>query len=286
MSKSFETLTEANPNTVLIVDSLNLSFRWKHQGAIFFKDEFIRTVESLKKSYKCSQVIILADHGSSSYRKAIYPDYKQNRKDKQALQTPEEAAYFEKFFEEFIRIIEHYQTETKYPTFRFKGVEADDIAGHIVANLENYGFETAWLVSSDRDWDLLVNPQVSRFSYVTRKEVTYDNWAEHYECTQEQYISIKCLMGDTGDNVPGVVKIGPKTAQKLVDQYGSALDIAANLPLPGKYVYIKNLNEFGKDNLIRNYQLMDLVSFSDEAVGPENIEIIKNELQRSGQSQN
>jgi DNA polymerase-1 len=286
MSKSFETLTEAVPNTVLIVDSLNLSFRWKHQGAIFFKDEFIRTVESLKKSYKCSQVIILADHGSSSYRKAIYPDYKQNRKDKQALQTPEEAAYFEKFFEEFIRIIEHYQTETKYPTFRFKGVEADDIAGHIVANLENYGFETAWLVSSDRDWDLLVNPQVSRFSYVTRKEVTYDNWAEHYECTQEQYISIKCLMGDTGDNVPGVVKIGPKTAQKLVDQYGSALDIAANLPLPGKYVYIKNLNEFGKDNLIRNYQLMDLVSFSDEAVGPENIEIIKNELQRSGQSQN
>lgn len=281
MSKSFETLTEANPNTVLIVDSLNLSFRWKHQGAIFFKDEFIRTVESLKKSYKCSQVIILADHGSSSYRKAIYPDYKQNRKDKQALQTPEEAAYFEKFFEEFIKIIEHYQTETKYPTFRFKGVEADDIAGHIVANLENYGFETAWLVSSDRDWDLLVNPQVSRFSYVTRKEVTYDNWAEHYECTQEQYISIKCLMGDSGDNVPGVVKIGPKTAQKLVDQYGSALDIAAHLPLPGKYVYIKNLNEFGQANLIRNYQLMDLVSFSDEAVGPENIEIIKNELQRS-----
>jgi DNA polymerase-1 len=278
MSKSFETLTEANPNTVLIVDSLNLSFRWKHQGAIFFKDEFIRTVESLKKSYKCSQVIILADHGSSSYRKAIYPDYKQNRKDKQALQTPEEAAYFEKFFEEFIRIIEHYQTETKYPTFRFKGVEADDIAGHIVANLENYGFETAWLVSSDRDWDLLVNPQVSRFSYVTRKEVTYDNWAEHYDCTPEQYISIKCLMGDTGDNVPGVVKIGPKTAQKLVDEYGSALDIAAHLPLPGKYVYIKNLNEFGRDNLIRNYQLMDLVSFSDEAVGPENIEIIKNEL--------
>lgn len=281
MSKSFETLTEANPNTVLIVDSLNLSFRWKHQGAIFFKDEFIRTVESLKKSYKCSQVIILADHGSSSYRKAIYPDYKQNRKDKQALQTPEEAAYFEKFFEEFIKIIEHYQTETKYPTFRFKGVEADDIAGHIVANLENYGFESAWLVSSDRDWDLLVNPQVSRFSYVTRKEVTYDNWAEHYECTQEQYISIKCLMGDSGDNVPGVVKIGPKTAQKLVDQYGSALDIAAHLPLPGKYVYIKNLNEFGQANLIRNYQLMDLVSFSDEAVGPENIEIIKNELQRS-----
>lgn len=278
MSKTFNTFSEVNPKSVLIVDSLNLSFRWKHQGALFFKDEFIKTVESLKKSYKCGQVIILSDHGSSKYRKDIYPEYKQNRKEKQALQTPEEAAYFEKFFEEYLNIISHYTNESEYPCFRFKGVEADDIAGHLVENLDKYGFESAWLISTDRDYDLLVNERVSRFSYVTRKEVTFENWNEHYECTPDQYISIKCLMGDSGDNVPGVNKIGPKTAQKLVDQYGSAMDIAANLPIPGKYVYIKNLNEFGQANLIRNYQLMDLVSFSSDAVGLENIEKIKNEL--------
>lgn len=262
----------------MIVDSLNLAFRYKHQNALHFKEDYIRTVESLKKSYKASQVIILSDWGSSTYRREIYPEYKQNRKEKQELQTPEEAAYFEKFFEEYLKIVEYYQTESSYPTFRFKGVEADDIAAHIVANKKNYGFKEVWLISSDRDWDLLVQPKVSRFSYVTRKEVTFENWNEHYECDTEAYISIKCLQGDDGDNVPGVPKIGPKTAAKLVAQYGSALDIADAIPLLGKYVYIKNLNEFGAENIRRNYYLMDLVSFCNDAIGKENIKEIQSVL--------
>lgn len=280
MSKSFTTMNEPDQKVVLIVDSLNLAFRWKHQGALFFKDEYLRTVESLKKSYKASEVIILSDWGSSSYRKAIYPEYKQNRKEKQEQQTPEEAAYFEKFFEEYLKIVEYYKTESKYPTFRFQGVEADDLAAHIVQNLDNYGFEHAWLVSSDKDWDLLVSDKASRFSYVTRKETRVDNWSEHYDVSQEEYISVKCLMGDSGDNVPGIPKVGPSTAKKLIDQYGTALDVANNIPLPGKYVYIKNTNEFGSEAIVRNYQLMDLLTFCDDAIGADNIEIVKNELQR------
>ena len=275
MSKTFTRLTETTEGTALTVDSLNLAFRWKHKGALFFLDEYVQTIESLKKSYKAEQVIILADWGKSRYRKEIYPEYKQNRTDKNEQQTPEEAAYFEKFFEEYVKIIEYYKNDTSYPTFRFQGVEADDVAAHIVNNRGRYGLGEIWLVSSDRDWDLLVQNKVSRFSYVTRKEVTIENWAEHYDVAQEDYISMKCLMGDSGDNVPGVHKIGPKTAQKLIEQYGTAMDIAASLPLPGKYVYIKNLNEFGQANLLRNYQLMDLVTFCDDAVGPENIKEIE-----------
>lgn len=280
MAKTFKSINESSISTVLLVDSLNLAFRFKHQGALFFKDEYIRLVESLKKSYKASEVIILSDWGSSSYRKAIYPEYKQNRKEKQEQQTPEEAAYFEKFFEEYLKIVEYYKTESKYPTFRFQGVEADDLAAHIVQNLDRYGFEHAWLVSSDKDWDLLVSDKASRFSYVTRKETTVDNWSEHYDVSQEEYISVKCLMGDSGDNVPGIPKVGPSTAKKLIDQYGTALDVANNIPLPGKYVYIKNTNEFGSEAIVRNYQLMDLLTFCDDAIGADNIEIVKNELQR------
>lgn len=278
MSKTFTKMNEAQAGTVMVLDSLNLAFRYKHQQALHFKEDYIRTVESLKKSYKADQVIILSDWGSSTYRKTIYADYKQNRKDLQSTQTPEEAAYFEKFFEEYVKIIEYYATESSYPTFRFKGVEADDIAAHIVENKEKYGFKEIWLISSDRDWDLLVRHKVSRFSYVTRKEVTLENWAEHYDFSPETYISIKCLHGDSGDNVPGVPKIGPKTAAKLAEQYGSALDIADAIPLPGKYVYIKNLNEFGAENIRRNYYLMDLISFCDEAIGKENIKEIKSVL--------
>lgn len=278
MSKSFNKITESTKGTVMVLDSLNLAFRYKHQQALHFKEDYIRTVESLKKSYKADQVIILSDWGSSSYRKEIYPEYKQNRKDKQELQSPEEAAYFEKFFEEYLRIVEYYANESSYPTFRFKGVEADDVAAHIVKNRAKYGFEEVWLISSDADWSLLIQHKVSRFSYVTRKEITLENWHEHYEFSPEAYISIKCLQGDSGDNVPGVQKIGPKTAAKLVAEHGSALDIADALPLPGKYVYIKNLNDFGADNLRRNYYLMDLVSFCDDAIGQENLKEIQSVL--------
>ena len=278
MAKSFTSLVESDDHTVLVVDSLNLAFRWKHQKALFFLDEYVRTVESLKKSYKASQVIILSDWGKSSYRREIYPEYKYNREKAREEQSPEDEAYFEKFFEEYLKIIEHYTTKTSYPTFRFHGVEADDIAAHIVSKRKDYGFSTLWLISSDRDWDLLCNEQTSRFSYVTRKEITFDNYNEHYEWTPEEYISIKCLQGDAGDNVPGVLKIGPKTAYKLVTEYGTALDIADAIPLPGKYVYIKNLNDFGADALRRNYQLMDLISFCDEAIGSENIKEIERVL--------
>ena len=278
MSKSFTTMTEPNKGTVLILDSLNMAFRWKHQKALYFKDEYIKTIESFKRSYKADQVIILSDWGSSSYRKEIYPEYKANRKAKQEEQSEEEAAYFEKFFEEYLKIVEYYRNESTYPTFRFKGVEADDIAAYIVAKRKDFGFNEIWLLSSDADWNLMVQPRVSRFSYVTRKEVTYENWEEHYDCSPEDYISIKCLMGDAGDNVPGVPKIGPKTAAKLVKEYGTALDVADAIPIPGKYVYIQNLNNFGSEAIIRNYKLMDLVTFCDEAIGEENLKEIKNVL--------
>jgi 5'-3' exonuclease len=91
--KSFKEISDAK-NTLLVVDSLNLAFRYKHSGATDFAEDYLRTVQSLKKSYKASHVIMACDQGSSSYRKAIYPEYKQNRKDKQAEQTPAEAAAF------------------------------------------------------------------------------------------------------------------------------------------------------------------------------------------------
>ena len=89
MSKTFSKITESN-NTLLVVDSLNLAFRYKHSGATDFAEDYLRTVQSLKKSYKASHVIIAGDQGSSSYRKAIYPEYKQNRKDKFENQTDAE----------------------------------------------------------------------------------------------------------------------------------------------------------------------------------------------------
>lgn len=272
MSKTFDKITEQT-NTLLVVDALNLAFRWKHKGATEFKEDYLSTVESLKKSYKAKHVIITADQGSSSYRKAIYPEYKQNRKDKFEQQTQEEKDYFEMFFQEFNDTLEYIQQETNYTVFRFQGVEADDIGAYIASKRKALGYDHIWLVSSDKDWDLLVDEGVSRFSYVTRKEYTAENWNEYYDFNQEDYISIKCLTGDSGDNVPGVPGVGPKRAAGLVAEYGTCWDIIASLPLSGKQKFIQNLNEFG-EQLKLNYELMDLQSFCETAIGTENLSTI------------
>jgi 5'-3' exonuclease len=258
------------PNNLMIVDSLNLAFRYKHAKAVDFCTDYMRTVESLRKSYKCEKLIIAGDMGSSSYRKALYPEYKQNRKDKFADQTPEEKAEFEEFFAEVQRILEQYETEGNYPVLRFPGVEADDIAAYITAKRRKYSVKQIWLISSDRDWNLLIDEGVSQFSYVTRKEFTLENWNEHYEWDRDSYISVKCLMGDSGDNVPGVPGIGPKKAQSLVAEYGSTYDIISSLPISSKYKYISNLNAFGAEALMLNYKLMDLVTFCEDAIGEDN----------------
>ena len=277
MSITFKKATESN-NTLLVVDALNLAFRYKHSGATDFATDYIRTVDSLKKSYKASHVIIACDQGSSSYRKALSPEYKQNRKDKQEQQTDAERAAFELFFEDFMQTIATIETTTSYPVLRFQGVEADDIAAYIVSQKSKLSTDDIWLISSDRDWDLLVQPGVSRFSYVTRKEVTLDNWNDHYEFNPEDYISIKCLTGDSGDNVAGVPGIGPKRAVSLVAEYGSTYDIIASIPVAGKYKYIQELNQC-RDLLLLNYQLMDLVTHCREAIGADNLKQIDQTLE-------
>jgi 5'-3' exonuclease len=277
MSITFKKATESN-NTLLVVDALNLAFRYKHSGATDFATDYIRTVDSLKKSYKASHVIITCDQGSSAYRKALSPEYKQNRKDKQEQQTDAERAAFELFFEDFLATIDTIETTTSYPVLKFQGVEADDVAAYIVSQKPKLSTDDIWLISSDRDWDLLVQPGVSRFSYVTRKEVTIDNWNNHYDFDPEDYISIKCLTGDSGDNVAGVPGIGPKRAVSLVAEYGSTYDIIASIPLPGKYKYIQELNQC-RDMLLLNYQLMDLVTHCREAIGDDNLKQIDQTLE-------
>lgn len=283
MAISFASLGDPAPSgNLLIVDGLNIAFRWKHQGVTDYKYDYVRTVESLAKSYNAGTIIICAD-GGSSYRKEIYPEYKANRKEKYAEQTEQEAKEFEMFMAEFSNTLT--LLKEKYPVFQFKGVEADDIAAYISMNLTKFGFDECWMISSDRDWDLLINEKVSRFSTVTRKEVTLDTWDEHYDFEVEDYITFKCLTGDKGDNVPGIPGVGPKRAVQLMEQYGSVFDIYDACPIDGRYKYIQSLNE-NAEQLLTNVELMDLVTYAEEAIGEQNKEIIDLEIERHKNGKN
>ena len=99
MAISFSSLGDPAPiGNLLIVDGLNLAFRWKHQKKEFYKQEYIRTVDSLAKSYNCGDIVILGD-GGSDYRKSIDPEYKANRKERYKDQTEEERKEFEDFLD-------------------------------------------------------------------------------------------------------------------------------------------------------------------------------------------
>ena len=256
---------------LLIVDGLNVAFRWKHQNILDFKYDYIRTIESLAKSYKAGTIIVCAD-GGSSYRKEIFPEYKANRKERFADQTEQEAKEFEMFMAEFQDTLT--LIKEKYPVFHFRGVEADDIAAYITQRID---YDECWLISSDKDWDLLISDKVSRFSTVTRKETTVHNWDEHYDFEIEDYITFKCLCGDKGDNVPGVPGVGPKRAVQLMEQYGTVFDIYDACPLEGRYKYIQAVNE-NAEQLLTNVELMDLVTYCEDAIGEENKEVIRNTL--------
>ena len=262
------------PNgSLLIVDGLNLAFRWKHQGNLDFEHDYVRTVQSLAKSYNCGEIVVLGD-GGSNYRKSIDPQYKANRKERYAEQTPEEEQEFLDFLAEF-QLTMNTLKEKGYLTLKYQGVEADDIAAHICQQRENLGIDEIWMISSDKDWDLLVDPKVSRFSTVTRKETTVHNWDEHYQFDPEYFLTYKCLTGDKGDNVPGVDGVGPKRATQLIEQYGDVFDIMASLPIEGKYKFIQNLNEFGSDGLEIGIKLMDLTYDVDAALLGHGQEITK-----------
>ena len=157
-------------------------------------------------------------------------------------------------------------------TIKQKGLEADDLAAWIVGKRKEFGIDEIWLISSDKDWDLLISDDVSRFSTVTRKETTVHNWDEHYSFDKEYFLPFKCLAGDTGDNIPGIAGVGPKRAAQLIEQYGDLFDIYNACPIDSIYKYIQSLND-SADRLLLNAELMDLESYCEQALLEANMNL-------------
>ena len=256
---------EEKHDNLMIVDSLNLAFRWKWKNENNFASSYLDTVNSLAKSYKSNKIVILGDWGSS-WRKDFYPEYKANRVILRENQTEQEAKDFQEFLEELNNAYVLLENEG-YPIIRMRGVEADDLAAYVV---DNYAakFNHCWMISSDKDWNLMVSNKVSQFSYVNRKETTIGNWP--HNCEIEQYIDLKILQGDSGDNISKPEGLGPKRAETLLEEYASVWDMP--FPLNSNLKYIQNLNKFAEGGGIeRNYKLMSLLDFYEEAIGDDNL---------------
>ena len=158
---------------------------------------------------------IVFDAPGKTFRDDIYPEYKANRD-----AMPEDLrAQIDPLLDTIPAM--------GLPLLRVEGVEADDVIGTLCRQAANAGMDV--LVSTgDKDMAQLVNDKVTLVNTMTGSILDRDGVKEKFDVYPEQIIDWLALMGDASDNIPGVPKVGAKTAAKWLNEYGTAENIIEN----------------------------------------------------------
>ena len=172
------------------------------------------------KKEEPSHLACVFDTNDPTQRHIEYPEYKAQRDE-----MPEDLS-------SQLPLVDRLLEALNIPTLRIPGYEADDIIGTLAKQAAEEGFES-WLVTPDKDYHQLVSDQIQIYKPGRRggapeilgvKEVLAEWEVERVE----QVIDVLGMMGDSSDNVPGIPGIGPKTAKKLVAQFGGLEGLLEN----------------------------------------------------------
>ena len=113
------------------------------------------------------------------------------------------------------------------PLLRIEGVEADDVIGTLAAQAENEGLEIV-ISTGDKDMAQLVNDRVTLVNTMFDTRLDRAGVKAKFDVMPEQIVDYLALVGDASDNIPGVPKVGPKTAAKWLNEFGSVEGIVEN----------------------------------------------------------
>lgn len=264
MTKTWDDLADVEnqktqPKSLVLIDGNNLAYRWlQRKNYNSFQDEYLRTVESLSKSYNAERTIVAFDFGKSYYRMELLDSYKGNRS------KPQEEEELKRY-EEFFVCLNSIPDILPYQSLKFRGLEADDIITFLTQNISP-NYEHTWIITSDRDMYQLLSDNISIFNMFSRKEIDIAYLLETYSLTPDEFMFSRMLEGDKGDNILGVEGIGPKRAQQLAKEYKTLDKLISALPLKGKSKYISNLN-MSKEKLLLNEQLISLKKYNQKVIG-------------------
>lgn len=212
-----------------------------HTNAIY---GFLNIMFKILEEEQADYLAVAFDVKAPTFRHEIYQEYKGTRKP-----MPEE-------LREQVPVMKEVLHAMGIMIMEQAGLEADDILGTMAKRSEQEGLEVA-LVSGDRDLLQIASEHIKIRIPKTkgggRTEVE-DYYAkdvlDKYQVTPLQFIDLKALMGDTADNIPGVPKVGEKTATGLMVTYGSIEQIYAHIDeIPRKSI---------KESLMANRELADL----------------------------
>jgi len=163
-----------------------------------------RMVQDEKPDY----FAVVFDAPGKTFRDAWYADYKANR-----AAMPDELG---KQIEPLYRCIR----AEGWPLLIVEGVEADDVIGTLVCQARERGIDVI-VSTSDKDLAQLVRPGVKLVNTMSNETLDEAGVVAKFGVRADQVLDLLTLTGDAVDNVPGVEKVGPKTAAKWINQYGS-----------------------------------------------------------------
>ena len=179
--------------------------RGEPTGAVF---GMYNMLKRLLKDYAPERFCVVFDPSGKTFREDWYPEYKANRGE-----TPEDLK------SQFPRVTELIQA-MGLPVFAVDGVEADDVIGTLAQQARQQGLDVV-IVTSDKDMAQLVDDHVHLLDTMKNRRMDPAGVVEKFGVKPEQIIDYLALMGDTSDNIPGVHGVGPKTAAKWLNEYGS-----------------------------------------------------------------
>lgn len=256
----------------LLVDGNNLVQRHFHQHLLMDPEGrnisgvfgFLKSLRKLVKQFRPDVVYVCWDSGRSPRRKKIYPDYKKRDFDENDKLQYEDVVRQMGMLYDILKFFPVVQLKASNP------VEADDIIATLSLMLE--GEKT--IVSADKDFYQLVGKDVVVYSPIKDITVEEHNFREQVGIAQDLFLTMRMLMGDNSDNIPGYEGIGEKTATDILVNYGG-LDriLEAEAELRKSKRYKKIFEDLGL--LDRNKQLMDLRLAVDD-VGEEVMWVLAN----------
>ncbi|HIA03443.1 MAG TPA: hypothetical protein EYN66_16310 [Myxococcales bacterium] len=205
---------------------------------------FTNMLRKLVREEKCTHFACVFDHSDTTFRNERYDQYKANRKE-----TPADLKLQFPYFRTIVKGL-------GLTTVEMPGFEADDVIATLAVRSTEKGWDTV-IVSSDKDLYQLMNETV--VVYDTMKNAWIDNEAvdKKFGVVPHLVQEVQGFIGDPVDNIPGVPGVGPKTASKLINQYGSLEGVYEHISeIKGKLR--ENLEEF-KDDAFMSRELATLV---------------------------
>ena len=279
-----EKVEESLNSRVLLIDGLNTFLRaftaigWvnkdlSHIGGL---TGFLRSLGYIIKLVRPTRVIIAFDgQGSSTNKRYIYPDYKANRGlnrvtnwDSFESQKDESEA----ITSQIVRLI-YYLKTLPVDLISIDKIEADDVIGYITGKLDG----EITIMSSDKDYLQLVSDKITVYSPTKKKFYDRDLVLTEFGVTPKNFLTQKILLGDSGDNVPGVKGLGSKTMLKSFPELGTEEEISLDDILSkceGKKKIFESIKNY-EFQLRINKRLMDL---KDPNIPEEAIEEINSVL--------